>query len=631
MISVIISTYNNESTISHAIKSILNQKYHKFELIIVNDGSTDKTDEIIQSFNDSRIIYFKNARNFGRSYSRNLGINKSKGKFIAIMDGDDISLPNRLGLQLSYLKNNPNIDVVASNVIYFYENRVLGVSTLSLSKLNIVNFFVRASRMPHPTWMARANFFKKFKYEPKMDKSEDTDLLIRAHLSCRYAILNKFLVFYRLPYKTDTRYKLKQIYLLFLSRTNFIYDQKLFHYFPLILSALLISSFYYIFKCNPNKMKNFLNSKYQKLFDKITKNKQIKIVNIISADTGGGAEVVVNELDKTYLNKNLNSYVIYFGRNKNSSIKSHFYLKVNARNPIGIFYIRKILKEMLYSTNKEIIVHAHLTWPFFYTVFAVLGLKNLKLFFTEHSTTNKRRKIPFFYLVEKLFYSKYLKIICISKGVRKELNHWVGPQFKRRLKTIYNGSRLYQSFKRPDLIGRLPRLISIGSLKTIKNFPTVINAISKLKYDIESYTIIGEGSQRKKIKKLIKELRLENKVKLLGWVEKVEQYLHKSDIHIIPSLNEGFGLVATEAMSTGLPVVASNIEGLREVLGTRTPSVILVNKIESSEEWKKKIYYAIYKCKKLGSKKIGKFSTAHVKKFTFNKMAQEYLKMYSNN
>jgi len=95
MISVILSTYNDEQTISYAIKSILNQSYPNFELIIINDCSTDKTKELIQSFDDSRLIYMENQKNIGRSRSRNKGIKIAKGEFIAIMDGDDISAPNR--------------------------------------------------------------------------------------------------------------------------------------------------------------------------------------------------------------------------------------------------------------------------------------------------------------------------------------------------------------------------------------------------------------------------------------------------------------------------------------------------------------------------------------------------------
>ena len=631
MISVILATYNNEQTISRSIKSVLNQTYSNFELIIVNDCSTDKTKEIIKSFDDNRIIYVENEINIGRSRSRNSAIKIAKGNFIAIIDGDDISVPSRFDVQVNYLINNPTIDLVASNVIYFHGNKVLGTSILKLHKSNLFNFYLRSSEMPHPSWMGRPEFFKRFKYDPKMDKSEDSDLIFRARQSCKYSLLNECLVFYQIPDKVDIRYKVRQVYLLFLSRIKQIYINKSFFIFPLILSALFFSSALYIFGFKKIKISTVLNSKYQNLLNKIINNSQMIVVNIISSIKGGGAEVIVNELDKVYLNKNLQSHVIYFKGDPENLKKNHFLLGLNPRNPISIFYIRKILKKLLMATDKDIIIHAHLTWPFFFTALAALGLKNLKLFFTEHDTTNKRRKIPFFYFIDRFFYSYYLNTICISRGVYLKLAKWVGFKIKKNLKVIYNGSRLYSLPKRSNMKDRLPRLISVGRLVPKKNFLTTIIAISKLKDDIESYTIIGEGYEREKLERLIKSLKLENKVKLIGWTEEVEKYLHKADIQLIPSLYEGFGLVAVEGMSTGLPVVASSIQGLKEVLGPLNPSLILVNKIDSTEEWKKKIKESIENINLFGSDKIAEYSQYQAKKFTFHKMAEEYLNIYSKN
>jgi len=516
MISVVLTTFNNEKTILHSIKSILNQSYFNFELIIINDCSTDETQKIINSFNDSRIVCYENDRNIGRSRSRNKAIKIAKGKFIAIIDGDDISISNRLEIQMNYLIKNPTIDLVASNVVYFYENRVVGTSILKLHKSNIFNLSLRSSEMPHPTWMGRANFFKRFKYNPKMDKSEDSDLIFRARLSCKYALLKKHLVFYRIPNKVDISYKLRQVYLLFLSRINQTTSQKSYYLFPVIFAMLIISSLLYIFGFNKIKMTSIFNSKYQNLFDKLTSNNKKTIVNIISSIKGGGAETIINELHEVYLNKNLHSYVIYFKGNPEDIKKNHFFLNLNPRNPLSVFYLRKIIKNLQQATNKNLIIHVHLTWPFFFTIFALSGLKNFKLFFTEHDTTNKRRKIPFFYLIDRIFYAHYLNIICISKGVYKKLLKWAGSRIKKNLKVIYNGSRIYPVAKRAMIRNRLPRLISIGRLIPKKNFSTTITAISKIKNQIESYTIIGEGFERKKLEKLIKSLKLEKKVKLIG-------------------------------------------------------------------------------------------------------------------
>src|SRR5579872_7310553 len=89
LISVVLITYNHEKYIAEAIQSILDQTFTDFELIIVNDGSTDKTEEIIKSFNDKRINYIYQ-KNQGPSVTTNVGIMAAKGKYIAIMPGDDV-------------------------------------------------------------------------------------------------------------------------------------------------------------------------------------------------------------------------------------------------------------------------------------------------------------------------------------------------------------------------------------------------------------------------------------------------------------------------------------------------------------------------------------------------------------
>lgn len=108
-ISVIMTVYNGEKLLREAIDSILNQSYQEFELIIIDDGSTDSTLQIINSYHDPRIRLIENGQNRGQSYSRNLGIKQSQGEYIAIMDTDEIALPKRIETQYEYLKSNPQI------------------------------------------------------------------------------------------------------------------------------------------------------------------------------------------------------------------------------------------------------------------------------------------------------------------------------------------------------------------------------------------------------------------------------------------------------------------------------------------------------------------------------------------
>jgi glycosyltransferase involved in cell wall biosynthesis len=276
MISVILPTYNNEKTIFYSINSILNQSYKNFELIIVNDGSFDRTKQIIKSFEDDRIIYLENNKNIGRAESRNKAIKIAKGNYIAVMDGDDISVTKRLEIQLKYLKSNPKIDLVASNTIFFSNNKIVGVSNVKTNSPKDLNFFLRPIGLPHVTWMARKEFFSNFKYNPNISMTIDQDLLLRSYRNLNYFLLKEPLVFVNEPKKNKIKYKLKQLYVLFLARLKFMNSNKLYYQFPIILFVFIVSSLFYTFGVRTNKIITDYNSHYQNLFDKILIMSEIK-------------------------------------------------------------------------------------------------------------------------------------------------------------------------------------------------------------------------------------------------------------------------------------------------------------------------------------------------------------------
>ena len=106
LISVVMSAYNAEKFVARAIQSILSQSYGNFEFIIINDGSTDKTRQIIQGFTDDRIIFINKKQNAGISLARNDGLNIATGEYIAVVDADDESLPERFNLQIDFMEKN---------------------------------------------------------------------------------------------------------------------------------------------------------------------------------------------------------------------------------------------------------------------------------------------------------------------------------------------------------------------------------------------------------------------------------------------------------------------------------------------------------------------------------------------
>lgn len=122
-ISVVMPTYNREELLPRAIESILNQTYEDFEFIIVDDGSTDNSVALIQSYQkqDKRIRLVQNEKNKGISYSRNRGMDEAKGRYVAIMDSDDYSEPDRLARSLAFMKKHK--DYTAVNSVYYEMER----------------------------------------------------------------------------------------------------------------------------------------------------------------------------------------------------------------------------------------------------------------------------------------------------------------------------------------------------------------------------------------------------------------------------------------------------------------------------------------------------------------------------
>ena len=157
LVSVVMLTYQRDNILPKAINSVLAQSNSDFELIILNDGSTDKTSDVVNSFNDKRIRYFENSKNMGIAYSRNEVLKKARGKYVMIMDDDDICLPTRIDKQVSFLENNPNIDVVAGQIV--------GLLRVPNSHDEIASNLLQRNNIGNANIMFRRNFVTKHKIQ----------------------------------------------------------------------------------------------------------------------------------------------------------------------------------------------------------------------------------------------------------------------------------------------------------------------------------------------------------------------------------------------------------------------------------------------------------------------------------
>lgn len=207
VVSVILPVYNAEKYIESAIKSVLAQDFIDFELIIVNDGSTDGSLKLIEGFKDSRIILI-NKENQGISHALNDGLRFASGEFIARMDADDICHPRRISRQVEFLRKNSSIVLVASNVIYIDEHgEYLGFSCLPGSNSAIRIKMSKGNIIFHPTVMFRsATFNEKSLYDEKINKYIEDYLLWHKFLRVgSIAIMQKPLLKYRVSTASVSR------------------------------------------------------------------------------------------------------------------------------------------------------------------------------------------------------------------------------------------------------------------------------------------------------------------------------------------------------------------------------------------------------------------------------------------
>ena len=208
-ISILMPVYNCALYLAEAIDSILNQTFTDFELIVLDDGSTDGSAEIAKSYNDSRIVYHCNEKNLGLANNLNVGLRMAKGKYIARMDGDDISLPERLQTQFDYLESHPDIDLCSCGLQMFGTENTVWVRESNPEAVKITMIFY--SPVLHASSVWRREAFEKHNlyYDQNAFPAEDYDLWARAIFHCRLVNIPQVLYKYRIHgiqvTKTDDR------------------------------------------------------------------------------------------------------------------------------------------------------------------------------------------------------------------------------------------------------------------------------------------------------------------------------------------------------------------------------------------------------------------------------------------
>jgi glycosyltransferase involved in cell wall biosynthesis len=205
------AVYNGERFLRSAIQSVLDQTFKDFELIIIDDASLDNTKMIVESYKDPRIKLFVNERNRGPGYSRNIGIHNAQGKFIAILDSDDIALPYRLGYEAKYLENHPDISVICGAHEAIDENGfVIGNHKYPQNPISMRWKLLFRNCISHSTVMARKiDVLSVGGYSVDLPPSEDYYLWGKMAKSFKFVQIDLILSQYRIHSNGISRTNLK--------------------------------------------------------------------------------------------------------------------------------------------------------------------------------------------------------------------------------------------------------------------------------------------------------------------------------------------------------------------------------------------------------------------------------------
>lgn len=277
-VTVLLPVYNGERYIAETIQSVLNQSFSDFELLIINDGSTDNTKSIVHGFADSRIRIIDNDVNRKLIATLNRGLNLAQGEYIARIDADDACLPNRLNLQVNFLDQHPDYGMVGGGMNVFREyNKSIRFRKARQGYEELKCQLLLQNTFNHPTVMIRRSVLEKYdlKYE-NFPHAEDYDLWIRLTEKAPCDNLSEALILYRHhedqvsnKYNTVQAESVKTIHRRLFDQLSLPYDDK------------LIELHYRIFIQQPVYSLNFAEEVYHHFENLIEANSRQEIYNPI--------------------------------------------------------------------------------------------------------------------------------------------------------------------------------------------------------------------------------------------------------------------------------------------------------------------------------------------------------------
>ncbi|MFD1929262.1 glycosyltransferase [Sporosarcina siberiensis] len=303
----------------------------------------------------------------------------------------------------------------------------------------------------------------------------------------------------------------------------------------------------------------------------------MKVLLLINSLQIGGAEKHVVTTANNLVNNNIEVYVCSVSnkiaqRNKLDE-RVTFYSLGEDEN----LSLKKVWRLGSYlKKNKIDIVHSHLFLSDIYNFLSSFThYKKIKRISTEHSTSSRRKKYKSFGFIQRLIYRRFETIIAISNAVKIHVLKWTGVSH-RKLVTIHNGTEIDIKpqkeiiEKYSQLTFRKVRIGTLARLEHRKDLRTSLRSIRylvyKLGYTDFHYTIYGDGPQRNMLESYANELEINDFVDFPGFQSDINEVIDDIDIHILPSIEEGFGISIIETMARGIPNVGTVTGGIPEII-----------------------------------------------------------------
>jgi glycosyltransferase involved in cell wall biosynthesis len=306
---------------------------------------------------------------------------------------------------------------------------------------------------------------------------------------------------------------------------------------------------------------------------------KVKVLNIIDSLNIGGAESLLKNFVinvKKFEDFQIDVCVLYSGGAFYEDVEKAgakiFDLKLGYKyNFLGIFRILKLIKRENYK-----IIHVHLFPADFFVAIASLFLdRSIKFIFTEHSNYNRRRASKIFKILDLFTYSRYHKIICVSKQVENSLKKWL-PFVSNKTVIIRNGIPLNTLPEKQ--LQKIYDVLFVGRLERVKGVDILLRAAEclKKKYSMKiRIGIVGTGVLLSDFKKLSFNLGINNTVEFLGVRGDILSLLDKSSVFVLPSRWEGASISILEAMSRNVPVIATSVGGIPEVISNGRDGILV--------------------------------------------------------